>query len=71
MRMRKTQRLLKWIIEDLNQCNIATAKMVGAEKNPEIADEINYANDKIIEAQKAVTEAMCVFAQIYAEQYDD
>ena len=55
----------------MNQCNIATAKMVGAEKNPEIADEINYVNDKIIEAQKAVTEAMCVFAQIYAEQYDD
>ena len=69
--MRKLMRLLKWIIDDLNQGCIATAKMYGIEENPEIADEIKYANDKIIEAQKAVTEAMSVLAQIYKECYDD
>ena len=69
--MRKTLRLLKWIADDLNQGCIATAKMFGAEDNPEIAEEIKYANDKIIEAQKAVTDAMCILAQIYEECYDD
>lgn len=69
--MRKILRLLKWIIDDLNEGCIATAKMYGAEDNPEIADEIKYANDKIVEAQKAVTEAMSVLAQIYTECYDD
>ena len=69
--MRKIMRLLKWIIDDLNEGCIATAKMCGAEDNPEIADDIKLANDKIIEAQKAVTEAMSVLAQIYKECYDD
>ena len=69
--MRKTLRLLKWIIDDLNEGCIATAKMYGSEENPEIAGEIKFANDKIIEAQKAVTEAMRILTQIYEECYDD
>ncbi len=71
--MRKTIRLLKWIIDDLNKACVATAKMYGAElaNNPEIADEVKFANDKITEAQKAVTEAMSTLALIYQECYDD
>lgn len=69
--MRKTIRLLKWIMNDLTEANIKTAKMGGNEDNPEIADEIKYANDKIVEAQTAVTDAMCTLAQIYQECYDD
>ena len=69
--MRKTLRLLKWIDEDLSQGIITTAKMYGSEENPEIAGEIISANNKIVEAQKAVNDAMCILAQIYEECYDD
>ena len=69
--MRKTLRLLKWINEDLSQGLIATAKMYGGEENPEIASEIISANNKIVEAQKAVNDAMRILAQIYEECYDD
>ena len=69
--MRKTIRLLKWIMNDLTEANIKTAKMAGSENDPEIADEIKCANDSIVEAQKAVTDAMCGLAQFYQETYDD
>ena len=69
--MRKTLRLLKWIDEDLSQGIITTAKMYGSEENPEIAGEIISANNKIVEAQKAVNDAKRILAQIYEECYDD
>lgn len=69
--MRKTLRLLKWINEDLSQGIIATAKMYGSEENPVIAREIISANNKIVEAQKAVNDAKRILEQIYEECYDD
>lgn len=67
--MRKILRLLQWIIGDLHESNMAIAKIYRNENNPEIADKIIYASNKIIEAKKAVTKAMDVLKQIY--DYDD
>ena len=67
--MRKILRLLQRIISDLHESNMSIAKIYRNENEPEIADKIIYASDKIIEAKKAVAEAMNVLKQIY--DYDD
>ena len=69
--MRILLRLIKWTVDDLVECSIKTAQMYGAEENPDIAEKINEANDKILEAKKAVTEAQLILSQIYQECYDD
>ena len=67
--MRKIHRLLQSIIGDLNESSITIAKIYGNENEPEIADKVIYVSDKIIEAKKAVVEAMNTLRQIY--DYDD
>ena len=67
--MRKIHRLLQSIIGDLNESSITIAKIYGNENEPEIADKVIYASDKIIEAKKAVVEAMNTLRQIY--DYND
>ena len=58
-----------WKIRDLNESSMAIAKIYGNENEPEIADKVIYASDKIIEAKKAVAKAMDVLRQIY--DYND
>ena len=58
-----------WKIRDLNESSMAIAKIYGSENEPKITDKIIYANDKIIEAKKAVAKAMDVLRQVY--DYDN
>ena len=69
--MRKILRLLRWIIGDLNESSMAIAKIYANEEESEIADQIIKASGKIVEAKKAIIEAMDILEQIYERCYGD
>ena len=71
--MRKTLRLLDWIINDIDEAKKKLEAVIDDElgDNDELQKEAEEAKQEIVEARRKILHASDTLRQIYNECYDD
>ena len=71
--MRKTLRLLDWIVNDIDEAKKKLEAVIDDDlgNNDELQEEAEQAEQEIIEARRKILHASDTLRQIYNECYDD
>jgi uncharacterized coiled-coil DUF342 family protein len=71
--MRKTLRLLDWIVNDIDEAKKKLEAVIDDElgDNDELQKEAEEAEQEIVEARRKILHASDTLRQIYNECYDD
>lgn len=71
--MRKTLRLLDWIVNDIDEARKKLEAVIDDElgDNDELQKEAEEAEQEIVEARRKILHASDTLRQIYNECYDD
>ena len=71
--MRKTLRLLDWIVNDIDETKKKLEAVIDDDlgDNEELQEEAEQAEQEIIEARRKILHASDTLRQIYNECYDD
>jgi F0F1-type ATP synthase membrane subunit b/b' len=71
--MRKTLRLLDWIVNDIDEAKKKLEAVVDDDlgNNEELQEEAEQAEQEIIEARRKILHASDTLRQIYNECYED
>ena len=71
--MRKTLRLLDWIVNDIDEAKKILESVIDDDlsNNDELQKEAEEAEQEIIEARRKILHASDTLRQIYNECYDD
>ena len=71
--MRKTLRLLDWIVNDIDEAKKQLESVIDDDlsNNDELQKEAEEAEQEIIEARRKILHASDTLRQIYNECYDD
>ena len=71
--MRKTLRLLDWIVNDIDEAKKTLESVIDDDlsNNDELQKEAEEAEQEIIEARRKILHASDTLRQIYNECYDD
>ena len=71
--MRKTLRLLDWIVNDIDEAKKKLEAVIDDDlgDNEELQEEAEEAEQEIVEARRKILHASDTLRQIYNECYDD
>jgi len=71
--MRKTLRLLDWIVDDIDEAKKKLEAVIDDDlsDNDELQEEAEQAEQEIIEARRKILHASDTLRQIYNECYED
>ena len=69
--MQKLIRQLKYTHNDIQTSRAKMWEVYSTETNIEIAEDMAISYQKLLKAEKAVSEALDIIRQIYQECYDD
>ena len=71
--MRKTLRLLDWIVNDIDEAKKKLEAVIDDDlgDNEELQEEAEKAEQEIVEARRKILHASDTLRQIYNERYED